>query len=196
MLHRSALAVAATALAVAPLAAEEAHRELGAHEHGHSTLNIAIEGNLIAMELEAPGADIVGFEHVAESAEDKAAVERAEAALMEPLALFVLPEAAGCAVESAAVEIEGEGEHEEKAHEEEHAEADHDAHEGEAGHSEFHAAYALTCADADQIDAIEFAYFATFAGVQEVEVTVITDTGQRRFEVERDEPRVELQGLM
>ena len=150
------------------------------------------------MELEAPGADIMGFEHAAESAEDRAAVERAEAVLMEPLALFVLPEAAGCAVESAAVEIEGEGEPEESSGEghEEHAEADHDAHEGEAGHSEFHAAYALTCADAEQIDAIDFAYFETFAGAEEVEVTVITDTGQRRFEVERAEPRVELQGLM
>ena len=45
--------------------AEEKHRQLGAHEHGHGNFNIAIEGKSVSMELEAPGADIVGFEHKA-----------------------------------------------------------------------------------------------------------------------------------
>jgi hypothetical protein len=202
MITRSAIVVTAATLATTPVVAEEARRELGAHEHGHSTLNIAIEGARIEMELEAPGADLVGFEHSAESVEDQAALAQARATLMEPLALFVLPSAAGCTVESASVEVEGEGgahahagepeEHED----EEHEEVDHDDHEGEEGHSEFHAAYSLTCTDADRIDSIEFAYFETFAGAQEVQVTIITETGQKTFEVERDQPRVELQGLM
>ena len=90
---------------------------LGAHEHGHSALNVAIEGDRVEMELIAPGADIVGFEHEAESSEDKAAVEQAEATLGEPLSLFGFADAAGCVVETAAVEIEGE---------------DHDEHGDEA----------------------------------------------------------------
>ena len=56
-------------------------RELGAHEHGHSALNIAIEGGQVAMELQAPGADIVGFEYEAISAEDRAKLDAAIAAL-------------------------------------------------------------------------------------------------------------------
>jgi hypothetical protein len=201
MITRSALVIAAATLATTPVVAEEARRELGAHEHGHSTLNIAIEGDRIEMELEAPGVDLVGFEHAAESVEDQAALAQARATLMEPLALFVLPSSAGCTVQSASVEVEGEGAHahagEQEEHEdEEHEEVGHDDHEGEEGHSEFHAVYGLTCADADRIDGIEFAYFETFTGAQEVQVTIITETGQKSFEVERDQPRVELQGLM
>ena len=62
----------AGALAATAAVAEE-RRELGAHEHGHSTLTIAVEGTRVAMELSAPGADIVGFEHAAETDEQKAA---------------------------------------------------------------------------------------------------------------------------
>src|SRR6185369_1509759 len=56
----------ASAVASPAFAAEE-HRELGVHEHGRGTLNIAIEGNKVTMELEAAGVDIVGFEHAAKT---------------------------------------------------------------------------------------------------------------------------------
>ncbi|MGI9421483.1 MAG: DUF2796 domain-containing protein, partial [Geminicoccaceae bacterium] len=171
-------------------------RELGAHEHGHSALNIAIEGDRIEMELIAPGADIVGFEHAAESAEDKAAVEQAEERLGEPLHLFAFSPDAGCSVESASVEIEGE-EHHDKHGDEAHAEGDHEEHEGEASHNEFHAAYTLTCSVPDALDGIDFAaFFDSFAGAEEVEVTVISEKGQSSYEVERDAPTVDLQGVM
>ena len=50
-----------TALGATAQAAER--RELGAHEHGHSKLNLAVEGTLVVMEIEAPGMDVLGFEH-------------------------------------------------------------------------------------------------------------------------------------
>ncbi len=201
------IAASLVSLCVAPVLAEESKRELGAHEHGHSALNIAIEGDRVEMELIAPGADIVGFEHAAESEEDKATVEQAEARLGEPLSLFGFPDAAGCSVQSASVEIEGEGHHDEHVdkaqaedehHEDgEHAEADHEAGEGEASHNEFHAAYALTCTAPDALDGIDFAaFFDAFAGAEEVEVTVISEKGQSSYEVERDAPMVDLQRLM
>jgi len=218
------IAASLVSLCVAPALAEGEKRELGAHEHGHSALNVAIEADRVEMELIAPGADIVGFEHAAESAEDKAAVEQAEAALGEPLVLFGFTDAAGCVVETAAVEIEGEehdehghedeahaeeehheeGEHAEAEHEEheegEHVEAGHDDHEehaDEASHNEFHAEYALTCSTPDSLDGIDFAaFFEAFAGAEEVEVTVISEKGQTSYEVERDAPVVDLQGVM
>ncbi len=187
--------------------AEDAKRELGAHEHGHSALNVAIEGDRVEMELMAPGADIVGFEHEAASADDKTVVAQAKAVLGEPLALFGFTDAAGCAVETALVEIEGGEDHDEHGdehyaddehHEEgEHAEADHEGYEGEASHNEFHAAYALTCSAPDALDAIDFAtFFKTFESAEEVEVTVISEKGQSSYEVERNSPVVDLQGVM
>ena len=95
-------------LAGAPVLAQSSHghshghshgaeetRQMGAHEHGVSTLNIAFEGNVLMMELEAPGADIVGFEYEAETDEDKARIAAAVAVLEDPTSLFVLPAAAG-----------------------------------------------------------------------------------------------------
>ena len=63
-------------------------RELDAHEHGVGVLNIAMEGSDIAMEFHAPGADIVGFEHPAETAQDHAAIDQAIALLSQPFDLF------------------------------------------------------------------------------------------------------------
>ncbi|MDH4983163.1 DUF2796 domain-containing protein [Hyphomicrobium sp. D-2] len=64
------------------------HRELGAHVHGRGTFNIAIEGSRVALELKAPGMDIVGFESAPTSDAQKAAVEKAKATLAKPLELF------------------------------------------------------------------------------------------------------------
>ena len=208
------IAVSLVSLFAAPALAEGEKRELGAHEHGHSALNIAIEGDRIEMELMAPGADIIGFEHEASTAEDKAAVEQAEATLGEPLSLFGLGDAAGCVVETAAVEIEGEDHHDEHGdeahadeehHEEgEHAEAEHKhhedehaEHEGEESHNEFHATYALACSAPDALDSLDLAgFFGAFEGAEEVEVTVISEQGQSSYEIERDEPVVDLQGVI
>jgi len=55
------------------------------------------------MELHAPGADIVGFEYSAETAQDRAKVDAAVAMLARPLDLFALPEAAGCSVAQASM---------------------------------------------------------------------------------------------
>ena len=72
---------ALTAVVATPAFAQEA-RQLNAHEHGVGQLDIAFDGDQIAMELHAPGADIVGFEYGAESAEDRAAVDAAEGAAL------------------------------------------------------------------------------------------------------------------
>lgn len=169
--------LAFAALVSGPAIAEDA-RQLDAHEHGVGKLDIAFEGNQVAMEFHAPGADIVGFEYVAESAEDRAATDGAIESLSRPLRLFALPEAAGCSAAQVAVELESEKEH-----------------EGGAGHTEFHTEYLLTCADPSAISSITFAYFDAFPSALEVEVQVISDSGAKSFEVERAMPILDLHGM-
>jgi Protein of unknown function (DUF2796) len=169
--------LALSAIAATPIIAQES-RQLEAHEHGVGQLDIAFDAQNIAMELHAPGADIVGFEYAAESAEDRAAVDAAVAMLARPTDLFVLPAAAGCSVVQAAASLESEEEH-----------AD------EAGHTEFHAEYLLTCADASSVSDITFAYFEAFPNALEVEVQVISDAGATSFEIERDAPTLNLRGM-
>lgn len=211
--------LAVSAICAVPAIAEDA-RQLDAHEHGVGQLDIAFDGQQIAMELHAPGADIVGFEYAASSAEDRSAVDAAVALLARPLDLFVLPDAAGCSVVQAAAELESEAEHD--AHDDEHADAHddehadehdhedhadeghaeedhadegHDDHQDEAGHTEFHAEYLLTCADPSAVTEITFAYFDTFPNALEVEVQVISDSGATSFEVERAGPTLDLRSM-
>ena len=195
--------LAATAITATPVLAEET-RQLDAHEHGVGQLDIAIDGQQVAMDLYAPGADIVGFEYAAESDADLAAVDSAATTLAGPLDLFVLPEAAGCSVVTAAAGLESEEDHDDHGdehdeqghddHDDDHDEG-HDDHASETGHTEFHAEYLLTCANPSAITEINFAYFDTFPNALEVEVQIISDAGATSFEVERDAPVLNLSGM-
>ena len=184
--------IAVMALTASPVLAEEA-RQADAHEHGVGQLDIAFDGNQIAIELHAPGSDIVGFEYAAESSDDRAAVDAAVAKLAVPLDLFVLPAAAACSVVQASAELESEDAHEEDhdGHDEEHE----DEHAKESEHTEFHAEYLLTCAEPNAVSEITFAYFETFPNALELEVRVISDVGANAFEVERDNPTLDLRGM-
>lgn len=190
------------------------HRELGAHVHGRGTFNVAIEGNRVALELRAPGMDIVGFESKPASDVQKTAVEQAKAALAKPLELFAPPAGAACVVADTDVHLHGGGDndnnHAEHKHEkhDDHDHADHDhadhaghkhddhGHDHGGGHTEFHARYTLECSDPAALSALTFDYFRSFAGARSLEVNVITEKGQSTFEATRDKPFVDLGGLM
>jgi hypothetical protein len=177
-----------------PASAEE-RRQLGAHVHGHGKLNIAIEDKTVSIELEAPGADIVGFEHEPATTEQTGALEKAKAKLDSGLYLFTPSAAAKCEQKSAKVTIEEEhgGEHEH------HAEGGKQAgEEEEAGHhhSEFHAEYTFECAAPSQITSMTFDYFSAFPNSQELDVSLISPKGQSSYEVKRDKPSLDLSGIM
>ncbi|MEM9044195.1 MAG: DUF2796 domain-containing protein [Pseudomonadota bacterium] len=125
----------AIALAFPAIAADK--RELDAHEHGVGALNIAVEGGKVLMELEAPGADIVGFEHPAKTPEDKAKIDAAIKVLEKPTKLFAISNAAGCNVVAASAALIGD-EHHREDHGEDHGEHDHSSHDDHAGEDAHH----------------------------------------------------------
>lgn len=185
-----------TAVFAVPAAAQD-HREMDAHVHGVTKLELAIEAGRVEIALHAPGMDIVGFEHAPGSDVDEAAVEAAVAYLMAPENVIALPEAAGCSLAEATAELEGddedhgeehaEHEHEEHEHDEEHAEDDH------SGHSEFHAAYAFTCTGPEALTEIGFPFFETFPNAEEIEAQFVTETGAGSAEIPRAAPKLTLQ---
>jgi len=203
-MQKSALLVVFVVAAVAsPLLVAEEKRELGAHEHGVGAFNIAFEGNSVAMELKAPGADIVGFEYQAKSAADRAKIDEAVAILAKPQDLFKFPEDAACTIIEANVSVIAEEEHHseeghvegtEHAEGEEHEEDEHAELEDGAGHTEFDAEYLLNCDNPEAVDRIEFSYFTVFENARELEVQMISDKGAAGFEVERDAPVIDLAG--
>ena len=189
--------IAGIALSATPSLAEET-TQLDAHEHGVGQLNIAFDENKIAMELHAPGADIVGFEYGAKSDVDLAAIDAALQTLSDPLGLFLIPEAASCIVITAHAKLESEDsdhdDHDEEGHDD-HDEEGHDDHDKAPGHTEFHAEYLLECANLTEISAITFSYFEIFPNALELEVQVISDKGATAFEIERDVAKLDLRGI-
>ena len=76
----------------------------GAHEHGAAELLLSSEGKDVQITFNAPAQSLVGFETAAVTAEQKAAVKRAEAILMAPNDLFVL-EGNSCDLIDATVDV-------------------------------------------------------------------------------------------
>lgn len=205
--------IAGIALSATPSLAEET-TQLDAHEHGVGQLNIAFDENKVAMELHAPGADIVGFEYGAKSDADLAAIDAALQTLSNPLGLFLLPEAASCIVITAHAKLEseesdhddhdeeGHDDHDEEGHDDhdeeghdDHDDEGHDDHDEAPGHTEFHAEYLLECANLTEMSAITFSYFEIFPNALELEVQVISDKGATAFEIERDVAKLDLRGI-
>ncbi|NDR58553.1 DUF2796 domain-containing protein [Aliiruegeria sabulilitoris] len=186
------LSVFAISAAGAALAQDMHQHE--AHVHGTGALDIAVEGKNILMELRAPGADIVGFEHPARDVEDKAAVALALNLLSNPGDLFVLDVAAGCDFVAAEAELHGKTS-EDDAHDEGEGEENEHAHEEGAGeHSEFHAEYVLICERIDRLETVSLNYFKAFERAQALEVQAISDKGSFGAELTRDAPVLKLEG--
>jgi hypothetical protein len=165
---------------------------LGPHVHGTSSVNIAIEGGTVSIDLDAPGMDIVGFEHEASTTEQQAAMDTAVKALNDPIALFGIPAEAGCTVSTAEAGLE-EHEHEEEEHADEAAGAAAE-HAEEAHHSDFAGAFTLACTDTAAVTALDFSgYFASFAGTQQVNVQLVSDSAQLSGHVDRSNTKLNVQ---
>lgn len=176
--------VACLGLCVAALA--EDHRQLGAHEHGHGTLNLAVEGKRISIELDAPGDDIVGFEHDPSSPVEKEQFETAKATLAKPLEILGVPVAAKCMVRDANVVVEEEREAGEHT----------DANGAEVHHNAFHAEYSIECDDMPAFTGLNLAYFNAFKGAQTLSVTIIAPKGQSTYAASRDQREISFANVM
>src|SRR5690606_22735355 len=124
------------------------HASLGSHEHGVAQLDAALEGTVLEIELRSPAIHLVGFEHAANSAEDKRTVADARAQLEQPGRLFRLSAEAGCKLDEARLEsplFAGKG------HEHEHEHEQHDA----GTHSDVHAHYRYDCSTPDALTGLD-----------------------------------------
>ncbi|MBV7438050.1 Protein of uncharacterised function (DUF2796) [Aeromonas encheleia] len=154
----------------------------GAHEHGHGHLNLVLDGNQLMIELQAPAADLVGFEHAARSDEEKAQYARALTRLQQPDALFRLDPAAGCTLTRQ--EINAAKEEHDHAHDHEKADGDQDEHHhDEAGHADMGAMYTYTCEAPAKLTGLEATLFAVYPSLEKLSVQGILPNGQTAAEL-------------
>ena len=170
------------AMASAPPVAAES-REHGAHVHGHGRLDVAVEGGKVVIELAAPGADIVGFEHRPRTKAQKEAVQMATAILKSGAKLFGFPDAARCRF--ATVHLEAA--HEEDDHK--HGAHKHGASDKET-HSEFHARYVFICDRPDRLSHLNVEVFRFFPASKELRARAISSRGQKVRELKPGSARL------
>ncbi len=191
----------------------------GAHEHGAAELLLSSEGRSVQLTFNAPAQSLVGFETAAVTAEQKAAVERAEAILMAASDLFVL-EGKSCELIGAAVDVstiigvdnaqsqprEHAGYTDEHAdHAEEHADhtddhaghtEDHADHDDEASdtdsHSDVSANYTFECDSDEALTRIAFKRGALPFGLERIDVLWAADWGQGTGKATPQSPQVNL----
>ncbi|WP_457978264.1 DUF2796 domain-containing protein [Ectopseudomonas composti] len=185
--------------ALLPLAAAQAHDDhdhehgsLGAHEHGVASLNVALDGQALELQIDSPAMNFVGFEHAAKSDADKAKVAAAKAELEKPIELFGLA-AGACQVTKQELESPLFGDHdhhhEDEAHEHEHADANEHEHEHE--HSDIEASYQLSCKQVDALKQLDLSeLFKRFPATQKIQVQLIGPSGQQGVELTPAQPRL------
>ncbi|EOD5327094.1 DUF2796 domain-containing protein [Vibrio parahaemolyticus] len=187
-------------LSLSTVATAEEYRQHSAHVHGHVEFNIAQDGSDLLLEITAPGADVVGFEHAPENAEQEKTLQHAVATLEDSNALFAINPQAQCEIEEVHVEHTLGGQHEEHEHHDheghdheghdheghdhdEHAHHDHDGHEGHdhsehSDHGEFTVQYRFHCAQVGELSHIQTDWFNQFPSTESVTVNLFTDTTQ------------------
>ncbi|HRJ52537.1 MAG TPA: DUF2796 domain-containing protein [Candidatus Thiothrix moscowensis] len=160
----------------------EGHEEHGAHEHGAATLSLAAGVDGLEIALESPAANIVGFEHAANSDEDKKKLAEAKAKLEAGADLFSINPEAECTFKSAEVVSALLGNAEKAA--EEHS--DHEHKEGET-HSDMDVTWTFACAKPAELKEVTTKLFAAFPeGFQKVKAEWVTDKGASAQEMDKD----------
>ncbi|HAT6345968.1 DUF2796 domain-containing protein [Aeromonas hydrophila] len=156
----------------------------GAHEHGHGHLNLVLDGNQLMIELQAPAADLVGFEHAAKSDEEKAQYAKAMAQLKQPDALFRFDPAAGCKLTQQELQAAKEDHDHDHDHDHQKSDGKHDEHQhDDAGHADMGAMYTYTCATPAKLTGLEATLFSVYPSLEKLSVQGILPSGQTAAEL-------------
>ncbi|MDH5425658.1 MAG: DUF2796 domain-containing protein [Gammaproteobacteria bacterium] len=172
------------------LAEKYSARQHEAHEHGSARLMIASEKNSLQMELLSPAINLLGFEHRPRNKKQRDAVDEAIKTLKSADEIFSIPLAAQCTLVHADIKTSlTEDEHDEH---EKHLHHEHNKHEGKAAeqHAGFSSEYDYQCANLPALKQIRLKLFERFPATHKLDVQMITDKGQKAFELDRDHPLI------
>lgn len=179
------------------------------HVHGVVELGVVVEGGTVAVTLNAPLSDVVGFEHAPENGEQLELIRQAAATLSNPDAMFGLSDSANCTISHTSIDgpayvrehlaeddAAGAAESDDDHHDEhdshggesgnnEHAEPDgHDDHGDSEQHAEVNANYEWACGNASDLDSLELRFTESFADVETIEIQILTAAGAQVLTVE------------
>ncbi|PKM28975.1 MAG: DUF2796 domain-containing protein [Gammaproteobacteria bacterium HGW-Gammaproteobacteria-11] len=163
---------------------------LGAHEHGVGSLNLVIDGHAVAIELDSPADNLLGFEYMPTSDADLSKTREIMTRLEQADSLFAFPTAAGCQLDK--VELESaqfdaakqannaHDAHHHASHEHEH---EHNEHKQADAHADISAQFHFLCSQPAALNQIEVILFEAFPGTETLLLQAITPAGQQGGEL-------------
>lgn len=175
----------------------QAAESLTPHVHGTAHLNLLLEGEELVVEFHSAAHNLLGFEHPAATAEEKAQLARLETAMGDPAHLLELPAAAHCRLELSRVaqpqfvtehageqDADHDHEHEADEHEHEHeyehedhvhATAEHEDHDHAQGkgHLNLDFEYHFACSQPAQLQRIRLAIFDHYPALEKIELQAL-----------------------
>ena len=156
-----------------------------AHEHGALKLDVAIDGNQLTIEMQAPLDNLLGFERAPRTDAERKAADEVLARLRSPdkgAALFAADAGALCTLSKAEVRapvLEPVANPATRA-------------SGKDEHADLDARYEFNCAKPDELRSLDIGLFGAFKRIQRIDVQVVGPKGQVKVTMKRPAHKVRL----
>ncbi|XZG71241.1 ZrgA family zinc uptake protein [Chitinibacteraceae bacterium HSL-7] len=135
----------------------------GAHVHGAAEIEVVIDGNTIAVALESPADNLLGFEHAPKTDAQKKKLAAVTAQLQQPNSVLTVP--AGCTAATPSVDMP--------------------AFKG-GDHADIRAEYQLSCTS--RPESLTLALWKNFPRIERVKAAIAASDGQRALKLKRGQP--------
>ena len=160
---------------------------VNAHVHGLAEMTIAIEKQTLEIEFTAPGADLVGFEHSANSKDELEQVNKTQLQLSNTKQLFSFM-GGQCQIHHKKIDLSSFSKpdlhtksHFDEEHQLNHHKSNHNAENKKTTvpqmvkHSELRAVYHYQCKNIAELSAITVTLFDEFPGIEQMNVLWLND---------------------
>jgi len=139
-------------------------------------------------ELDTPIYNLLGFEHIAETAKQKTAVQKAELVLSNSGSLFVFNSHAECKLSGETIRVElGLDDHEDHDDHEDGQEEDHDEHEEDDAHDKTHKdvtiRYNYKCSNPKSLKSVRVNLFEHFENLTKLDLVYLGPNTQKQVEL-------------
>ena len=144
--------------------------EQGKHVHGEVTINVALEGKSLAVELNSPALHVVGFERAARSPEEQRIVSEANTWLKSGAGIIGVPTTALCRLQSVTYTPPA----------------------STAKHPDYRASYLYRCDQPTALAWVELWALRRLKGVEKVEFNLLNGSVQKQLDLDGNPGRVAL----
>lgn len=162
---------------------DEHHTSHEAHVHGEAELTLAVEGSDIELIFKSPAANIVGFEHTAQTKEQELAISQARSTLESAKSLFNFG-GASCQPQTAAADFSSMTHQKQSSIIDGHEKENHDHNDiDDNKHSEVTATYHFKCESGTEVTSVTVNLLDYFSGIEHLNVMWVTSKQQGATEL-------------